>query len=224
MLIGGVCAFHFYPENADMIYNYKHITFILPLIFAILIYFCYLFEFDFVSNALVLIGGLVVSYMTPLEYRLFPQLPYAFLDKLAIASIIFIIAKGFALLNGLPAVASLQCLTILLSIFVLAYFGILPQVLAVVAMAYFGVIIAFTFFSWPPERLILSQGAYTALGFVIACLMLNASVEYAETSMFVAASYMITEIFVFLPIEYARAFLIGLFDFALFTSIFCNSS
>ena len=54
MLIGGVCAFHFYPENADMIYNYKHITFILPLIFAILIYFCYLFEFDFASNALVL--------------------------------------------------------------------------------------------------------------------------------------------------------------------------
>jgi UDP-N-acetylmuramyl pentapeptide phosphotransferase/UDP-N-acetylglucosamine-1-phosphate transferase len=92
----------------------------------------------------------------------------------------------------------MQCLAILLSIFVLSYFGILPQVLAVVAMAYFGVIIAFIFFSWPPEKLILSQGAYSALGFILACLMFNASVEYAESSMFIAASYLITETLVFL--------------------------
>ena len=198
MFVGGICAFHFYPDNMDMIFEYKHITFIAPLIFAILIYICYLLEFDLISNLLIFIGGLVVSYMTPDDFRLLPHLPYEFLDKAAIALIILIISKGFVLLNGLPAIASMQCLTILLSIFILSYFEILPQVLAVVAMAYFGAIVAFTFFSWPPEKLILSQGAYSALGFVIACLMFNASVEYAESSMFVAASYMITEILVFL--------------------------
>ncbi len=197
MFVGGICAFHFYPESFDAIYNYTYITVILPLIFALFIYLCYLFEFDLLANLLIFGGGLVVGYLTPKEYMLFPDIPYMFLDKLAIATIVFIIAKGFTLLNGLPAVSSLQILTILLSIFVLTYFGVLPQILAVIAMAYFGTIVAFTFFSWPPEKLILSQGAYSALGFVIACLMLNASVEYAESSMFVAASFLITEILVF---------------------------
>jgi UDP-N-acetylmuramyl pentapeptide phosphotransferase/UDP-N-acetylglucosamine-1-phosphate transferase len=198
MLLGGIIAFHFYPVNFDMVFDYSYITFIFPVIFALLIYLCYLFELDLASNIFIFIGGLIASYMAPSDFILFPKLQYVFLDKLAIATIILVISKGFTLLNGLPAVSSIQCLTILLSIFALAYIGVLPQVLAVVAMAYFGVILAFTFFSWPPEKLILSQGAYSALGFIIACLMFNASVEYAESSMFVAASYLITEILVFM--------------------------
>jgi hypothetical protein len=198
MFIGGIFAFHFYPTNFDMIFNYSHITFIFPIVFAVVMYLCYLLELDLAFNLLLFIGGLIASYMAPDDYMLFPKMPYMFLDKLAIATIIFVISKGFTLLNGLPAISSMQCLAILLSIFLLSYFGVLPQVLAVVAMAYFGAIIAFSFFSWPPEKLILSQGAYTVLGFVIACLMFNSSVEYAESSMLVAASYLITEILVFM--------------------------
>lgn len=206
MLVGGICAFSFYPQIFDAIFDYNYITFIVPLAFALLIYIFYLFEFDMVANLLIFSGGLLVAYMAPENFMLFPQIPYIFLDKLSIAAIIFVIAKSFVLLNGLPAVSAVQYSTILLSIFVLAYFGHLPQILAVVAIAYLGVMIAFTFFSWPPEKLILSQGAYCSLGFILACLMFNASVEYAESSMFVAASYLITELLVFI---YNR-FLLGI--------------
>lgn len=202
MLVGGCLAFHFYPDNFDMIMIYKYTTFIIPLFFALLVYICYLFEQDLLSNVLMFIGGLVVSYMAPDDYMLFPEIPYLILDKILIAVIIFVIAKSFMLLNGLPGVASIQALTILLSIFLLSYFGALPQVLAVVAMAYFGAIIAFAFFSWPPEKLILSQGAFSALGFIIVCLMFDASVEYAESSMLVASSYLITELLVFIYNRY----------------------
>jgi UDP-N-acetylmuramyl pentapeptide phosphotransferase/UDP-N-acetylglucosamine-1-phosphate transferase len=53
--------------------------------------------------------------------------------------------------------------------------------------------IAFLFFSWPPEKLILSHGGFQALGFVMGCFMLTCSTEFADAPMCIAVAYLITE-------------------------------
>ena len=75
MLIVGIFAFHFYPANFDMIFNYSHITFIFPIVFAVVMYLCYLLELDLAFNLLLFIGGLIASYMAPDDYMLFPKMP-----------------------------------------------------------------------------------------------------------------------------------------------------
>jgi UDP-N-acetylmuramyl pentapeptide phosphotransferase/UDP-N-acetylglucosamine-1-phosphate transferase len=134
--------------------------------------------------------------MQPDDFILFPKHLSPLLDKFAVIALIFIFSKGLGLLNGLGAIASLQFSAVMGAMGLLAYFGAIPQLLGVIAFAYFGVTIAFTFFSWPPEKIVISNGAFVALGFIMSCLMLSAATEFAEASIFIAASYIVTEIFV----------------------------
>ncbi|MBP5698912.1 MAG: hypothetical protein J6W96_05250, partial [Alphaproteobacteria bacterium] len=87
-----------------------------------------------------------------------------------------------------------QFCTVMISIILLAYFGGLPKIFEVLALTYLGSMIAFLFFSWPPEKLIISHGAFVSLGFIMGCFMLSATTEFAGPSMIIAVSYLITEV------------------------------
>jgi UDP-N-acetylmuramyl pentapeptide phosphotransferase/UDP-N-acetylglucosamine-1-phosphate transferase len=142
--------------------------------------------------------------MQPDDFMLFPNHLSPFTDKVVIALFIFIVAKGLGLLNGLSAISSLQFNAVLVAIILLSIFGFLPQVLAVVAVSYLGSMLAFTFFSWPPEKLIMSNAAFSSLGFILGCFMLNGVVEYSDASMFIACSYLFTEVIIVLYNRYMK--------------------
>lgn len=193
MLVGGVLTFSLFPRLPDMVNTYSYFDVTVPFLFAGIIYLSYILDITWLTNILILGAGLTMSYAVPDAFQLFPDQLSPWQDKVAVALLIFVITKGLALLNGLGVIASMQFIMVMFLTALLAYFGILPQILGVLALAYGGTMLAFAFFSWPPEKLVLSNGAFASLGFILSCFMLNGATEFAEAPMFIAASYLFTE-------------------------------
>ncbi len=193
MFLGGMAVYFLYPEHADTIKQYHFTDVLLPFFFAAVIYFCYLLDIHWITNLVTFLFALGISYIQPDDFCLFSGISTPFQDKLAIAVLIFIFSKGLGLLNGIGGIASMQFLAVMISAVILTYFDAVPQLLGCLAMAYFGTMLAFTFFSWPPEKIVVSNGGFACLGFVMGCFMLDASVEFADAPMLIAASYLVTE-------------------------------
>ncbi len=193
MLFGGVTVYSLFPTLGDMVAPYGYFNIAAPAVMAAIIYFCYVLGMDRLANVLTLGAAYFMVETMPDSFRLFPEQLDLWQEKIALTLILFTISKGFGLLNGLGGIASIQFIAIALCMAILVYFGALPQVLGVVALTYAGVLVAFAFFSWPPEKILMSDGAFCAFGFIIGCLMLNGAAEFAEASLFISASYLFTE-------------------------------
>lgn len=194
MFLGALGVYTFFPQHFDTIKEYGIIDFILPFIFAGIIYFCYLIGIEALTNIVIFILSLVISFIQPDSFLLFSGNLSFWLDRLVVALILFVISKGLGIMNGLGGIACLQFITVMIVSVILSHFGVAPQILACLALAYIGTILAFTFYSWPPEKLIMTNGGFTAIGFVLGCFVINMSVEYADASMFIACSYLFTEV------------------------------
>lgn len=194
MFAGSIVLYFLFPQTGDTIKDYHLTDFMVPFVLAFLIYGAYLLDINWVANLLTFGAALAVSYMQPDDFILFPAYLTMFQDKFAVAFIIFILSKGLGLLNGLGAIASMQFMTVMSAIAILSYLGALPLLSGVVALALAGTMLAFCFFSWPPEKIIMSNGGFSAIGFIMGCFMLHGAVEYAEASMFISASYLIVEL------------------------------
>ncbi len=193
MFIGGIAAFALFPTYADTINSYSYFDVTVPVLFAVLIYFGYLFDVPYITNLLTFICALIVSYIQPDTFNLFPEHLTLWQSRLLVAILLFIISKGLGILNGIGGIASSQFITVMILVIILMYIGALPQILGVLAMIYAGTMLAFAFFSWPPEKLFMSDGAFSAFGFIMGYFMLNGAVEYAEVPMFIGASYLFAE-------------------------------
>ncbi|MCM1324531.1 MAG: hypothetical protein NC218_10445 [Acetobacter sp.] len=193
MLVGGVSAFIFFPTLQDTLYSYSLFDVIVPIILAAIIYISYLLGIGWLTNVLTLGAAAIMISVLPSTFRLFPEQLELWQEKIAIILFLFTLSKGFGLLNGLGGIASMQFIAIMLAMVILVYFGALPQILGILALVYAGAMVAFAFFSFPPEKLIMNDGAFCSLGFIVGCLMLFSAVEYAEVSLFIAASYLFTE-------------------------------
>ena len=196
LFLGGSVAYFIFPQVSDMVHPFSYLTLLLPIIFAILIYFCYLLDVHWLTNVVLLSAAAVITFMQPEGFILFPKYLTPLQDKFVIIALIFVFAKGLGLLNGLGAIASLQFSTVMGAMILLSYFGAVPQLFGVIAFSYLGTMLAFSFFSWPPEKIVISHGAFVSLGFIMACFMLAGATEFAEASVFISASYLITEVFI----------------------------
>ena len=194
LFLGGTVTYFVFPALPDMVVELKYVQILLPFIFAVLIYFCFLFEFDVLGNLMMLGAAGVITYMLPDGFALFPKHLTLWQDRLATVGLMFTFAKGLGLLNGIGAVAGMQFAAIMLAAVLLAHFGALPYVLGAIAFAYLGTMIAFLFFSWPPEKIYLTHHAVDAIGFVMASFMLSAAEEFAEAPIAIAGSLIISEV------------------------------
>jgi len=194
MFIGVTVIYFIFPKLPDMVGTYGYINMLVPFIFAVLIYGGYLLGSGWLTNLITLGGALTLSYMQPNDFMLFPDKLTLWQDRLVVAVILFVISKGMSLLNGLGAIGSLQFCTIMVSGALLAYFGALPHFLGAIALVYLGCMLAFTIFSWPPEKIVISHGAFATFGFIMGAFMLNAATEFSEVSMLVASAFIVTEI------------------------------
>ena len=196
MLVGATAVFFLFPDLPDTVKTYHYTGILLPFVFAGVIYLCYLLDVNWLTNLLTFGAAYIISYMQPDNFQLFPAQLVPWQDKLAVAAIIFVLSKGLGLLNGIGGVASAQFCAVMVTAIILTYFGALPQFLAVIAMTYLGTMIAFAFFSWPPEKIVMSNGAFASIGFIMGCFMLDAANEFAEAPMLIAASYLVTEVLI----------------------------
>ena len=194
MFIGTTVIYFIFPQLPDMVGKYSYLNILVPYIFAIFIYGGYLFGSSWLTNLITLIGVLTLSFMQPDDFMLFPGKLTLWQDRLVVALILFIISKGMLLLNGLGAIGSMQFSAVMISGALLAYFGALPQLLGAMALVYLGCMLAFAIFSWPPEKIIVSHGAFATFGFLMGAYMLNAATEFAEVSMIIASAFLVTEI------------------------------
>lgn len=193
-LIGAVSSYYLQPVLSDAVQTYTVWTFVLPIVFAALIYFCYLLDVAWLTTLVTYLLALGICFMKPDDFILFPEYLSPWQDKFVVALLILLVSKGLGLLNGSGGIASSQFVAVMITAFLLTYFGVLPQILGTVSLAYLGIMLAFTFLSWPPEKIMISNGAFSALGFILACFMLDASVEFSDASMFIAAAYLFTEL------------------------------
>ncbi len=192
--VASIAVYYLFPPYYDMVKAYGCADFAVPVILAALLYFFHLLGVDWLTWSFTFAAALGVSFMQPDDFVLFPAYLSPLQDKFAVAAIITLISFGLGLLNGIAALASLQFVTVMLTVALLAYFGIVPQLLGAVALAYMGIMLAFAFLSWPPEKLIMSQGAFAVAGFIMGCFMLNGAVEFSESSMFIASAYLAVEV------------------------------
>lgn len=192
-LIASLAVYFVFPTYFDMIKTYSWVDFVLPVVLAVLLYFFHLLDVGWLTWSVTFAAALGVSFMQPDDFILFPTLsPWQ--DKVAVAAIITLISFGLGLLNGMAALASIQFTAVMMAVALLAYFGIMPQLLGAMALTYMGIMLAFLFLSWPPEKLAMNIGGFSVLGFVLGCFMLNGAAEYSEASMFIAVAYMAVEI------------------------------
>lgn len=193
MLVGGIAVTTLMPEAIDSVGSYGYFDVIVPIIMAAFIYFCYLLDVPYFTNLVTFGCAFAICCAQPDTFNLFPEHLTLCQNRLLTALIIFIVSKGLGVLNGIGGIASLQFIAVMVLAVVLMYIGALPQILGIIAMAYAGAMLGYISFSWPPEKIIMNTGAFSAIGFILGCFMLNGAVEYAEVSMFVCASYLFTE-------------------------------
>lgn len=194
LLIFSGIVYYTAPSFPDTIKDYSVWDFVLPIIFSVIIYFFYLLGISWLTPIIIYLLALVICFLQPDTFNLFPEHLSPLQDTFVEALFITLIAIGLGLLNGLPAIASMQFNTIMLVCIVLTYLGILPQILGFMALTYFGVMLAFSFLSWPPEKIMMTNEGFISLGFTLACFMLQASVEFSEASMAIAAAFLFTEL------------------------------
>lgn len=193
-LLTSVSVYYLQPVGVDTIKTYSLLNFTLPVIFSALIYFCYLLDVAWLTNLITYALALCIAFMQPDDFVLFPEYFTPLQDKFIVALLILLVSKGLGYLNGSGGIASAQFVVVMLTAFLLTYFGILPKILGSFALAYLGIMLAFTFLSWPPEKVMISEGGFSALGFIMACFMVDASVEFSDASMFIASAYLFTEL------------------------------
>lgn len=193
MLFGALGVYTFFPEQLDKIKNYGYLGILLPFVLSGIIYFCYLLGMKYITSIAIFLASLCMSFIQPDSFCIIEDIPYV-ADRLIVALIMFTIAKGLGLINGLGAISSMQFIAVMIVSIALAHFGAAPQLLAMIASAYLGVMLAFVFFSFPPEKLIITIGGFSAIGFLMACFMLDMAVEYSEVSMMIASAYLLTEV------------------------------
>lgn len=193
MLVGGIGVYFIVPDYFDMIKDYNILDFILPFILALVIYVFHMLDIAILSNVVILLSSFCMTFLLPDNFYLFPEYLSKWQDRLAITAILFVITKGMGLINGLGGVGALQFMTVMVVSFILTLLNMAPAVLGILAMAYFGAMLAFLFYSWPPEKLIVTTGGFVAIGFILACFMLNMSVECVEAPMFISCSFLFTE-------------------------------
>lgn len=193
LLLGGIGVITFFPHTHGAINSYGYFDIIAPIFFAVLIYLCYMLDIHILTNFITFMCALIMSYAQPDNFQLFPEILTPFQDKLIVALLLFITTKGLGYLNGLGAIASLQFIAVMISAILLMYIGLLPQILGAIALSYLGVMLAFVFFSWPTEKLVMNNAGFSSLGFILGCFMLNGATEYVEMPLIVSASYMFTE-------------------------------
>ena len=194
LFVGGTGTFILFPEHMDTIKDYKIWDFILPIIFAAIIYIAYLIGNEWFSNFLIFTLAYIMCLIQPDTFILFPEHLEPWQDRLVVSAILFTITKGLGLLNGLAAIASMQFLCVMISTIALYFLGVAPSILFVMAMCYTGVMLSFAFLSWPPEKLLMNNDAWSSLGFVLGCFALNMAVECSDASIFIALSYLFTEV------------------------------
>ncbi len=194
MLFGGLSVFFLFNNGYDAIKDYSFLDFVLPFVFGGLIYFCYLLDIGFITNIVILICSLIMAFIQPDDFSLELKNLSIWQERIIVALIMYVITKGMSILNGLGGIASMQVMAVNAVLVVLAYLGAVPLLLAYVGIAYFGVMLAFISFSWPNEKLVITNGGWNAIGFVMASLMLFASVERSEISMLIAVSYLFVEV------------------------------
>lgn len=193
LFIAGIVLFVLLPDGFDTVNHYGYADFIIPFCCAVLLYVSYLLDISPLTWLLTVSCSFGMTFLLPNDFQLLPPSVSPLLDRIAVTALLVTVSKGLGLLNGLGAIASVQFSTVMIVSAVLAYVGILPQLLGAVALGYAGVMLAFAFLSWPPEKIVMSDGGFASIGFILGCFMLNASAEFSEASMFIAASYLFTE-------------------------------
>ena len=189
------------PDFYDIIVPIKLKNILIPFVLSAIIYIIYLLETNWLLYLTIALSSAVITFTTPENLVLFENIPF-YADRLIIFSSLFIITFFSKILNGMSAAFGIFVVTILCGICLLSLIGGLPLSFGFVCGLICGIWIGFLRYNWYPSEVYLNDGACTSAGFLIGCLFLYSSFEYATGSILVLGSYLWTEILLVLSREY----------------------
>lgn len=95
LFVSGLLIFHFLPVYYDTVKDYGYTDFTVPFALAALLYFSYLLDVSWLTWAITAGASLLISFMQPDDFRLFPEYLSPTEDKIAVAAILIAISKGW---------------------------------------------------------------------------------------------------------------------------------
>lgn len=194
LTFAGVCLLsHFMPDFNDTIISLKAKSIIIPFALSALIYVIFLLETDWLLYLSIGVSSAVMSYIIPEDAVLFNNLPM-YTEKIIVFLFIFWVTFFAKILNGMSAVFAIFVLTILGGVCLISFIGGLPLGFGLICSYIAGLWLGFLRYNWYPSEIYLNDGACTSAGFLIACLFLYCSFEYATGSMLILLAYLFTEI------------------------------
>ncbi len=179
----------------DFIYRPEYWSLLLAFLSAGLIYLSSFFKkSEKYAPLIILAAAIGCSFLLPKDFLLFEgNLPLV-LDRSIVILLWFLFSFAYKYMNGIDGILSLQTMTSGAGIFFISLLGGAPFLLGNYALALVGVTAAFMAFSWYPARIVLKQSAASALGFIVAWLIIQSSVEKAASCNLIFSLFFITEV------------------------------
>lgn len=179
----------------DFIYHPQYWSLLAAFLAAGLIYLGSLFKkSEKYTPLIILTAAIGCSFLLPKDFLLFEGNLPLILDRTCIILLWFLFSFSYKYMNGIDGILSLQTATSGAGIFFISLLGGAPLLLGNYALALVGTALAFMAFSWYPARIVLKQGAAPALGFIVAWLIIQSSVEKAASCNLIFNLFLISEV------------------------------
>lgn len=188
-------VYAFMPQMHDTLIALKLSYLIVPVLCSAVIYVAYLLEIRWLFYLAVLLSSCAAVLVYPYDWFLLgSHLPYFWLDKLLAVLIVFLLCALVPFLNGLRGHFSVFAVSVLTGVFVLSLCGGVPLFLGILSVIWAGLWTGFFQFNIFSYKIELNDGAATAAMFMISCLLLYCSAEYASASVLILLIYYVAEI------------------------------
>ncbi len=179
----------------DFIYQPNYWSLLAGFLSAGMIYLGSLFKKSKKYTPLIILSAAIgCSLLLPKDFLLFEGNLPLILDRSIVILLWFLFSFSYKYINGIDGILSLQTMTAGAGIFFISLLGGAPLLLGNYALSLVGVSAAFMAFSWYPARIVLKQGAASALGFIVAWLIMQSSVEKAASCNLIFNLFFLTEI------------------------------
>lgn len=183
------------PTATDFVRSIDAYSIIIPLLCAIIVYSCTLFQQTAKYTPLTILAAIVIStLLLPSDFLLFNNhLPF-WLDRICIIATWFLFANFYYILNGVEGLLGAHTLSIGISFLILCFIDAIPLFYGLVALSIIGISGSFLIFNWFPARISFTTDSCKVLGFIIGWLLIYSSSENMAPCNFILIAFYILEL------------------------------
>lgn len=193
-IIGMLGIFYFMPDMQDVIISVSAYELPIVAFLAILIYFMFLFDVQWLYYITILISSAVTVYFVPENISVFGGIMPFYAERLILIALVAIWVVALRNLNGLPGIFGINAMAITIGVAIIALVGGVPLYLGIMGAYLAGVWLGFLNLNWYPSKVFLNSGSCAATAFLLAWILLKGALELAAPSMLILMMFFVAEL------------------------------